>query len=202
MAKSPESSTKEPGRIRQIVDIIKMTAKYDKPGVVMMVVAAVLPIVAAFLLCFFVNRTSVIFWIIFMLLGVLVGLLLFMFVRLTRYRHGRGRSPSETRINEAWEPVRNRCAIRERFHEPAQLPARLGSCERQDRVAHLADRSEIFLNREIASHPAKFIKIDAVRPVVDPRVAERIKPARTQSEMTVSEQALMCAEDSFQQRHK
>jgi ABC-type multidrug transport system permease subunit len=80
MAKSSESSTKEPGRFRQIVDVFKMTAKYDKPGVAMMIIGAVLPIVAAFLVCFFMYRTNVIMWIILMLLGVLVGLLLFMFV--------------------------------------------------------------------------------------------------------------------------
>jgi hypothetical protein len=57
-----------------------MTAKYDKPGVAMMIIGAVLPIVAAFLVCFFMYRTNVIMWIILMLLGVLVGLLLFMFV--------------------------------------------------------------------------------------------------------------------------
>jgi hypothetical protein len=80
MAKSSESSTKEPGRFRQIIDVVKMTAKYDKPGVALMITAAVLPILAAFFLCFFMYRTNWIMWVIFMILGVLFGLMLFMFV--------------------------------------------------------------------------------------------------------------------------
>ena len=80
MAKSSESSTKEPGRFRQIIDVVKMTAKYDKPGVALMITAAVLPILAAFFLCFFMYRDNWIMWIIFMILGLLLGLMLFMFV--------------------------------------------------------------------------------------------------------------------------
>lgn len=80
MAKSSESSTKEPGRFRQIIDVVKMTAKYDKPGVALMITAAVLPILAAFFLCFFMYRDNWIMWIIFMILGLLFGLMLFMFV--------------------------------------------------------------------------------------------------------------------------
>lgn len=78
MAKNPNSAENSPGRMRQLVDVFKMTAKYDKPGVAMMISAFVLPIIAAVLICVFVDPGSVILWIIMMLLGLLLGFVLFM----------------------------------------------------------------------------------------------------------------------------
>lgn len=80
MAKSSKPAEKEPGRIRQIVDIAKMTAKYDKTAVVLMVLAFALPIIAGLVVCLLVYRTNIIMWVLLMLLAVLVGLVLFMAV--------------------------------------------------------------------------------------------------------------------------
>lgn len=70
---------KQPGRVRQIIDIVKMTAKYDKLAVVLMVLSFVVPVAAAIVLCVLVYGGNWIMWIVTILLGLMVGLLLFMF---------------------------------------------------------------------------------------------------------------------------
>ena len=77
---SSAGNGKQPGRMRQVIDIFKMTAKYDKPGVAMMIIAFLLPIVLAIVLCATVYAGNIVMWIVLPLLGVLVGLLLFMFM--------------------------------------------------------------------------------------------------------------------------
>lgn len=79
MANPTTSDGKQPGRMRQVIDIVKMTAKYDKPGIAIMIVAFVLPVIIALVLCLTLFSTNVIMWIMLMILGLLVGLLLFMF---------------------------------------------------------------------------------------------------------------------------
>nr|WP_225751104.1 DUF4191 domain-containing protein [Pseudoclavibacter sp. Marseille-Q3772] len=78
MAKNSKSSESNPGRMRQLVDVFKMTAKYDKPGVAMMFAGLLLPIIAAIVLCLFLYRGSVFMWIIMVLLGIMLGFVLFM----------------------------------------------------------------------------------------------------------------------------
>ncbi len=79
MANTSSAQTqKQPGRIRQIIDIVKMTAKYDKLAIVLMIAAVVLPIVAGVLLVVFVYNNNWVMWILMMLLSLLVALLLFM----------------------------------------------------------------------------------------------------------------------------
>lgn len=80
MAKTSDASTKEPGRFRQLIDVFKMTAKYDKAGVVLIVVAFLVPIILALVLCLVAYSNNVIMWVLFMLLGVLFGVLLAMLV--------------------------------------------------------------------------------------------------------------------------
>lgn len=77
---SSAGNGKQPGRIRQVVDVFKMTAKYDKPGVAMMIIAFVLPIVLAVVACLTIYSGNIVMWIVLPLLGVLIGLLLFMFL--------------------------------------------------------------------------------------------------------------------------
>ncbi|MFD2673971.1 DUF4191 domain-containing protein [Gulosibacter bifidus] len=78
MATTNERGAGEPGRMKQLVDVFKMTAKYDKPGIAMMIVALVLPIIAAVLASIFVYDNNVIMWILLMLLGLMIGFFLFM----------------------------------------------------------------------------------------------------------------------------
>ncbi|NLT25041.1 MAG: DUF4191 family protein [Microbacteriaceae bacterium] len=77
---SSAGNGKQPGRMRQVIDIFKMTAKYDKPGVAMMIIGVLAPIIIAVVLCATVYSGSVVMWIVLPLLGILVGLLLFMFL--------------------------------------------------------------------------------------------------------------------------
>ncbi|WP_176386613.1 DUF4191 domain-containing protein [Gulosibacter sp. 10] len=78
MAKSSEPTTKEPGRFRQLVDVFKMTAKYDKAGVVMIAAVFVLPIVLAIVLSIFLYPGNWLMWILSIVLGILFGVLLAM----------------------------------------------------------------------------------------------------------------------------
>ncbi|RRJ88810.1 DUF4191 family protein [Gulosibacter macacae] len=76
---SSAQNEKQPGRFRQVIDVFKMTAKYDKPGVALMIAAFIVPVVLAIVLCLIFYANNVIMWIMFVLLGVLFGVLLFMF---------------------------------------------------------------------------------------------------------------------------
>lgn len=77
MAKTSDASPKEPGRIRQLIDVFKMTAKYDKAGVAMIIAGFVLPIILAVVLCFVTSATWIM-WILYIVLGIVFGLLIAM----------------------------------------------------------------------------------------------------------------------------
>ncbi|WP_192497041.1 DUF4191 domain-containing protein [Gulosibacter chungangensis] len=77
MAKTSDAAPKEPGRIRQLIDVFKMTAKYDKAGVVLITAGLVLPILLAVVLCL-VTGANWIMWILYVVLGFVFGLLIAM----------------------------------------------------------------------------------------------------------------------------
>ncbi|MGO1544342.1 MAG: DUF4191 domain-containing protein [Gulosibacter sp.] len=77
MAKKSDSATKEPGRFRQLIDVFKMTAKYDKAGVVFIVAGFVLPIILAVVMCI-VTNANWLMWLLYVVLGAVFGLLIAM----------------------------------------------------------------------------------------------------------------------------
>jgi len=78
MAKTSPTAAKEPGRIKQIWQVVQMTVKYDKTSLWLFIGAFVLPIVVAVLVCVFVA-TNPIMWVMFVVLGAMLGLLAFMY---------------------------------------------------------------------------------------------------------------------------
>lgn len=77
MANTSDASPQEPGRIRQLIDVFKMTAKHDTPGVVMIIAGLILPIVLSIVLCL-VTSANWIMWILYLVLGFVFGLLVAM----------------------------------------------------------------------------------------------------------------------------
>lgn len=83
MAKSTSSGTheaaQEPGRIAQIRQVTKMTVKHDPASRWILLAAFLVPVVAAIVLAATVYTTNWLMWILLLIVGVLLGLLLFMF---------------------------------------------------------------------------------------------------------------------------
>lgn len=78
-AASSNSSAKEPGRFKQIWQVLKMTAKYDKAAVWLLVGAVIVPIAIAVAVAIIFFGTNIIMLVLIIVLGLMSGLLLFMF---------------------------------------------------------------------------------------------------------------------------
>lgn len=83
MAKSTSSGTneaaKEPGRIAQIRQVTKMTVKHDAASRWIFLAAFLLPVIAAIVLAATLYLSNWLMWILLLIVGVLLGLLFFMF---------------------------------------------------------------------------------------------------------------------------
>ncbi|MGO2749294.1 MAG: DUF4191 domain-containing protein [Pseudoclavibacter sp.] len=82
MANSPQAGAaaeKEPGRFKQIWQVLKMTVKYDKTAPWIMAAAVLVPLIIAALVSIFLPGSNALIWILTMILGLMVGVLLFMF---------------------------------------------------------------------------------------------------------------------------
>ncbi|MDO5052286.1 MAG: DUF4191 domain-containing protein [Pseudoclavibacter sp.] len=81
MAKTPARSaqTKQPGRVRQIWQVLRMTVKYDRAAAPLFLAAFLLPVLLAVLFCVLLYAGNVLMWILTVLLGLMTGFLLFMF---------------------------------------------------------------------------------------------------------------------------
>ena len=77
-----KNPNKEPGRIRQMWDVLQMTRKYDKAVTPLLVLVTVGPIVLAVVLglLFASPSTNIIGFVLFVLIGVMAGILLFLIV--------------------------------------------------------------------------------------------------------------------------
>lgn len=81
MAESSTSSTstKEPGRLKQVWQVLRMTVKYDKASAWLLIGAFLLPLLLSIGAVFLINAASPLTWIVVVLLGFMLGLLLAMF---------------------------------------------------------------------------------------------------------------------------
>lgn len=84
MAKTPKADTKaakkkEPGRLKQIWEVLKMTVKYDRAAIWLFIGAVLLPLLIAVAVALVFYTTEWLMWILLVVLGLLAGVLLFMF---------------------------------------------------------------------------------------------------------------------------
>ena len=81
-ARREKNPNKEPGRIKQMWDVLQMTRRYDKAVTPILALVTVGPIVLAIVLAFFLAppSTNVIGFVLFILIGVMAGILLFLIV--------------------------------------------------------------------------------------------------------------------------
>ena len=79
IAKTPKSA-KEPGRLKQMLQVFTMTRRYDPMSVWYMLIAFVLPVAAGIILAFLISPQSVIGIILYIVAGVMAGLLAFLLV--------------------------------------------------------------------------------------------------------------------------
>ena len=105
---SPSAPKKEPGRLRQMVDVFKMTRRMDPSSLWYMILAFILPVLAGVALAVFLSPDNIIGLILYIVAGVLGGVLLFLIVlgrkaeraAYTQHRRaaGRGRRGAQERI--------------------------------------------------------------------------------------------------------
>jgi Domain of unknown function (DUF4191) len=83
-SKSTESSssapTKEPGRIKQMYQVFNMTRRYDPMSIWWMVASFVVPVLLGLAAAFALSGGTIFNFILYLLVGVLLGVLLFMIV--------------------------------------------------------------------------------------------------------------------------
>ena len=77
---SPSAPKKEPGRLRQMVDVFKMTRRMDPSSLWYMILAFILPVLAGVALAVFLSPDNIIGLILYIVAGVLGGVLLFLIV--------------------------------------------------------------------------------------------------------------------------
>jgi hypothetical protein len=77
-----KSATKEPGRIRQMWDVFQMTRRYDPSVVWLLALVVVAPIAAGLVAGFLLAppATNVLGFVLYIVVGVMAGVLLFLFV--------------------------------------------------------------------------------------------------------------------------
>ncbi|MBT1035149.1 DUF4191 family protein [Canibacter sp. lx-45] len=79
MAKK-DSTKRSPGRIKQMIQVYKTTAEYDKTLPVKLIIAFLLPIALAVLVAALLPGTNIAGWILWPITGVLLGILLAMVI--------------------------------------------------------------------------------------------------------------------------
>ncbi|CAN5160527.1 DUF4191 domain-containing protein [soil metagenome] len=75
-AKAP----KEPGRLKQMFQVFQMTVRYDKTAIWWLVGGFVLPVLAGVLLAFLLSRDQILGFVLYIVAGVLGGVLLFLVI--------------------------------------------------------------------------------------------------------------------------
>lgn len=81
MANSSDQGTKpakQPGRFKQIWQILRMTVKYDRAALPLFLAAFLVPVLIALALCALLYGSNPLMWILFVVLGLMTGFLLFM----------------------------------------------------------------------------------------------------------------------------
>ena len=79
-ASSSSGSQKEPGRFKQVWQVLRMTAKYDTASIWLIIGAFIVPILVSIGVVFLVGPGNPLTWIVVVLLGVMLGLLAAMYV--------------------------------------------------------------------------------------------------------------------------
>ena len=77
---TPPKAQKEPGRLKQMFQVFQMTTRYDKSALWLLIVAFVVPILAGIGLGLLFSGDNIIGLILYIVAGVLGGLLLFLIV--------------------------------------------------------------------------------------------------------------------------
>jgi hypothetical protein len=77
---SPSTPEKEPGRIKQMYQVFNMTRRYDKMAIWWMVASFVVPALIGVALAFALGGGAILSFILYIVIGVMAGILLFMIV--------------------------------------------------------------------------------------------------------------------------
>lgn len=71
---------KEPGRLKQMYDVFTMTRRYDSTAIWWFLLAFLAPVAAGLILAFLLSRDQILGFVLYIIAGVLGGLLLFLIV--------------------------------------------------------------------------------------------------------------------------
>jgi len=71
---------KEPGRLKQMVQVFKMTIRYDKSALAWLIGGFLLPVVAGVALALLLSRDQILGFVLYIIAGVLGGVLIFLII--------------------------------------------------------------------------------------------------------------------------
>jgi len=77
---TPPKAPKEPGRLKQMYQVFNMTRRYDKLAIWFLLLAFLLPVLAGLLLAFLLSGGQVLGFVLYIVAGVLGGVLAFLIV--------------------------------------------------------------------------------------------------------------------------
>lgn len=77
---TPPKPAKEPGRLKQMVQVFRMTIRYDKTALWWMLLGFVAPIALALVLAFLLSADNVIGFVLYVVAGVLGGVLMLLII--------------------------------------------------------------------------------------------------------------------------
>jgi hypothetical protein len=80
MARTKKNPNKEPGRIKQMWQVLQMTRRYDSLAVWYLALAFLLPLLVGLALAFIFTREQIVGFVLFVIAGVLGGMLAFLIV--------------------------------------------------------------------------------------------------------------------------
>ncbi len=77
---SAPKAPKEPGRLKQMYQVFQMTTRYDKTAIWWLIAAVVVPIAVSIVLALLLSRDQILGFILYIVAGVLGGVLLFLII--------------------------------------------------------------------------------------------------------------------------
>lgn len=77
---TPPKPAKEPGRLKQMVQVFRMTIRYDKTALWWMLLGFLAPVAVGLLLAFLLSADNILGFVLYIVAGLLGGLLLFLII--------------------------------------------------------------------------------------------------------------------------
>jgi len=203
MARSKDTSaTKEPGRLKQMWQVFQMTRRYDSRALLYIVGGFALPIIAGILLAIFLSDGSVFTMVLWIVAGVLAGVLLALIILGRRaeraaYSQIEGQPGAvgavlRSSLRKSWRGSEMPVAVNGKTHDAVYRAVGRGgvvliSEGPKSRTGRMVDEERRRVTRVLPNVPLTTISVgpdaDSVPLHKVPRALTRIKPTLTKAEV-------------------